>query len=154
LLTSFFRELIAPAGKFAIFGDFDLISESRKNITNKILTDSGFEILNDSIRIYLSSSRYFYLSGFDFDRQVEKPLSQDHLNLAVIHSLEIRAQLSDADLILCGHSHSMQINKPFSNSYKLGYHQKDKLYYSSGLGMTRTAHRLFCDPEVVIIILD
>ena len=153
LLTGFFRSLRSPQGKFAIFGDYDLISEGRRNITNKILSDAGFEIIEDSVRIHLTSSRSFSICGYSYNRQVDSALPADSLLIAVIHSLDLRSQLTDADLILCGNSHSRQLNWPFSGRYRLGYHGADKLYYSSGLGMSKTAHRLFCDPEIVIVTI-
>ncbi len=154
VLTSFLTGIKAPEGKFAIFGDYDLISDSRKNITAKILRESGFEIIADSVKVHLSASHYFRICGYEPDAEVKNPNMDEHLDIAVIHSLNQRSQLSEADLILCGNSHAMQINLPFSGRYKLGWHEKDRLYYSSGLGMTKTAHRLFCDPEVVIITLN
>ncbi|MBO4219117.1 MAG: hypothetical protein J5887_06440 [Erysipelotrichaceae bacterium] len=153
LLTGFFRSLRSPQGKFAIFGDYDLISEGRRNITNKILSDAGFEIIEDSVRIHLTSSRSFSICGYSYNRQVDSALPADSLLIAVIHSLDLRSQLTDADLILCGNSHSRQLNWPFSGRYRLGYHGADKLYYSTGLGMSKTAHRLFCDPEIVIVTI-
>ncbi|MBQ6654706.1 MAG: metallophosphoesterase [Erysipelotrichaceae bacterium] len=154
VLTSFFREMKADDGKFAIFGDYDLISESRKNITNKILTDSGFEMIDEKVKIYLTSSRYFTIYGYDYGRQVERQPDSGEFFLAVIHDLSLCDQLSSAQLILCGNSHAGQLNWPLSSGYRPGYHSAQNLYYSSGLGMTKTPHRLFSDPEIVIITLN
>ena len=154
ILTGFFKSLRGADGNFAIYGDYDLISEGRKNITTKILSDSGFEIIDDRVKVYLTSSRFINIYGCSHNSRIESPQDNDHLNITVIHDLSMKDQFPESALILCGNSHDRQLNWPLSAGYRPGYHASDRLYYSSGLGMTKTAHRLFCDPEIVIITLN
>lgn len=151
ILTEFLRSLKAPRGKFAIFGDFDLQTESRKNVVNKVLSDSNFEILNNQLTLYLNYSQSVSLYGYSYSDQLKENIDTESLSLALIHNLELVNQLSDADLILCGNSHHKQINWPFSSEIRPGQH--GNLYYSGGVGLTGEYKRLFNDPEVVIIQL-
>lgn len=151
ILTEFFSSLNAPRGKFAIFGDFDMQTESRKNVVNKVLSDSNFEILRNQLTLYLNSSQSINLYGYSYTDQIKESPAGDKLSLAVIHNLELVNSLSDADLVICGNSHDRQINWPFSSGRKLGQH--GNLYYSGGVGLTGEHKRLFNDPELVIIQL-
>ena len=170
ILTDLFSSIDARLGKFAIFGDFDLISDQRKALVSKVLYDSNFEMLdNNPIRLHNGQSEHINLIGIDYIPQnidlssAFANVQQEDYTITVIHGGNVANILpvKMSNLILSGHSHHCQINLPFmlddSYSQTGGFaHGKYKvnnvlMYITNGIGTTGQDYRAFSDPEIVYI---
>ncbi len=155
ILTSFFNSIDCRLGKFAIYGDYDLISDSRQLLAKKVFDDSAMEILSGYYKIYNeSASSYIVLYGYSYDEDFEVSEDCQQFTLAITHDYQSAALLEDqSDLVLCGNSHSRQVNL-FKNdeSYTLG--ENGKTYITNGVGLTKEEMRIFSDPEIVVVVLN
>lgn len=169
-LTELFSSIDAKLGKFAIFGDFDLISDQRKALVSKILYDSNFETLDcNPISLHNGQSEHINLIGIDYIPQnidlssAFANVQQEDYTIAIIHGANVANILpvKMSNLILSGHTHHCQVNLPFmiDDSYAQtgGFaHGKYKvnnvlMYITNGIGTTGKDYRAFSDPEIVYI---
>ena len=154
ILTSFFNDINAPLGKFAVIGDYDLESESREILVKKILSDSNFEILNGARKLYNGVSGYISLYGYSYNDDFIDNIDTELYSIVFTHSPELYKSLpTTVNIILAGHSHENQVNIPFKETtYSLGYNQN--MYISGGVGLSEGPYRLFNDPQLVILKFD
>jgi len=165
------NEIDAPLGKFAIYGDQDLQSQTTKQIFDSIMTQANFEILSntnlmltnhDNLGIRLIALNNIINGNFDIDQAYENTDNKTY-TLAICHTPDIIDYLKNnvADLFISGHSLGGQIYIPFYGSLvkmdgALNYSRgKQKvantlLDITNGLGTTKYDLRLFTDPEIVI----
>ena len=170
ILTDLFSSIDAKLGKFAIFGDFDLISDQRKALVSKILYDSNFEMLDaNPISLHNGQSAHINLIGIDYIPQnidlsaAFANVQQEDYTITIIHGGNVANILpvKMSNLILSGHTHHCQVNLPFmiDDSYAQtgGFaHGKYKvnnvlMYITNGIGTTGKDYRAFSDPEIVYI---
>ncbi|MDD2591464.1 MAG: metallophosphoesterase [Erysipelotrichaceae bacterium] len=170
-LMMLLNEIDAPLGKFAIYGDQDLQSQTTKQIFDSIMTQANFEILSntnlmltnhDNLGIRLIALNNIINGNFDIDQAYENTDNKTY-TLAICHTPDIIDYLKNnvADLFISGHSLGGQIYIPFYGSLvkmdgALNYSRgKQKvantlLDITNGLGTTKYDLRLFTDPEIVI----
>ena len=170
LLTDLFSSLDARLGKFAIFGDFDLISDQRKALVSKILYDSNFEMLdNNPIRLHNNSNEHINLLGIDYIpmnidlSSVYANVQSEDFTLTVIHGANVAniLPIKVNNLILSGHTHLCQVNLPFmvddsfaqTGDFATGRYKVNNvmMYVTRGVGTTVKDYRAFSDPEIVYI---
>ena len=170
LLTDLFSSLDARLGKFAIFGDFDLISDQRKALVSKILYDSNFEMLdNNPIRLHNNSNEHINLLGIDYIpmnidlSSVYANVQSEDFTLTVIHGANVAniLPIKVNNLILSGHTHHCQVNLPFmvddsfaqTGDFATGRYKVNNvmMYVTRGIGTTVKDYRAFSDPEIVYI---
>lgn len=153
LLIDFFSSLDGQRGKFFIYGDYDLESDSRKNVTKKIMNDSNYELIDKPLKIFNKEGQFIYLYGCSYDNKDVETQSLEGYVVSISHNQSVNKQLSTfSDYILCGNSHSKQVNNPFSSSdYKLG--ESGIVYISHGVGLTESDFRFLSRPEIVLLSL-
>ena len=170
LLTDLLSGLNAELGKFAIFGDFDLISDQRKALVSKILYDSNFELLdNNPIMLHNQTNDHINLIGINYIPE-NTDLSYAFANvqpedytITIIHGAANADILpvKMSNLTISGHSHHCQINFPFlvndefkmTGGYATGKYKTENtlLYITNGIGTTGKDYRLFSDPEILFV---
>lgn len=168
------KTLIAPIGKFAIYGNHDHGGYGT-DIYKEIMINSGFKLLkNDAHMITLRDGSNIQIAGIDDlilgQPNYKKTLSKLNPNLfsiLLVHEPDAAIHSKDypIDLQLSGHSHGGQIQlpfygplitPPFASIYPEGMYDvtnKMKLYVNRGLGMTRLPFRFFCKPEITVFTL-
>lgn len=162
------KDIKAKYGKFAVYGNHDLGSESIKNEATNILASADFEILtNASTKVYRGES-YINIVGIDSlvlgSPDIQKAYSDvDHGNftISLCHTPDIFDDINDTDLLLAGHSHGGQIYLPLvdafyrpkgaTNYFKGEYYRDDmKLDITNGVGTTYFDARFLSDSEIVV----
>ncbi|MBP3853123.1 MAG: metallophosphoesterase [Erysipelotrichaceae bacterium] len=112
-LTEYFRSIQAPMGKYAVYGEKDWSSPTRKKAVKQIYHDSQIELLhNKNIRITDKDSKGIRLIGLTSTKGISKALdnvSGKTYNLLVTHKpdnfmAEALAQHS-VSYGMAGHSH-------------------------------------------------
>jgi uncharacterized protein len=172
-----FATLNPRLGKAAILGNHDIQSETMRQSANKILSDGGFTVLdNTAVQIepgfYVSGTEPWPMPGTytpplhsDADK-VAWTTDNNAFSLLLAHE---PAQFVDASeypfaLTLSGHTHGGQVALPFhgvmllpngSHVYKAGPYELNgrKMYVSRGIGTSIIRLRLFVPPEIVVITL-
>ncbi len=170
ILTDLLSGLEADLGKFAILGDFDLITDRRKALVSKILYDSNFELLDGNpIQLHNNSSQQMNLIGINYSEDTND-LSSTYSNvqpedftITIIHGAAMAdiLPIKISDLTISGHSHHCQVNFPFfiedsfkqTGGYATGKYKTNNtlLYVSKGVGTTIKDYRIFSDPEILYI---
>ena len=172
-MIDFLKEIPAPLGKFAVFGEQDIVDEQKIQIIERIYHESEVEILDNTRRSI--SNRSFpsiQIIGVGIDPNWNQALSgirKDQFNLLLCHQpddlLSPELERAPIDFALAGHSHGTQISYPGLGGYKdikgamkINSKNKEKTtfnyYISSGIGCTKINARLNSTPEVVYILLD
>ncbi|MDD6004060.1 MAG: metallophosphoesterase [Firmicutes bacterium] len=170
-LIDYLKQLNAPYGKYAVLGNHDLYDTGIKEIVERVLYESEFEIItNKSVMIRKNSNEYINLVGIDSllngNPDIEAAYSQIRNNaytIALCHTPDTFESIpyEKTDLMLSGHSHGGQIYMPFINSlfrpigaknyFKGKYTQDDTILdITNGIGTTKKDIRLFADAEIVI----
>jgi predicted MPP superfamily phosphohydrolase len=152
ILTELLSSVSAPLGKFAILGDFDIISETREILVKKILEDSNFEIVSAEMKLFNNPTGYITLYGDNYGSHTIEQVASDTYSIVLLHGTETYKNLpQNVSLVLSGHSHDRQINFFSKADYKLG--KNGNIYRSRGIGLTEFEYRIFSSPEVVVITL-
>jgi len=152
-LVEFFASMKCPLGKFYIYGEKDLESNNNFTEVNLIFNSCNFELLNQTRKIHNGTDAYFYLTGINIDDTSSIQIPIDQFSLGFVHDINSYEKISQqASFVLCGNSHTRQVNLPFIDpTYSLG--KKENLYVSNGLGTTEDDFRLFSNPEIVILTI-
>lgn len=117
------KQLNAPYGKFAVYGDHDDASETLQSAADSIYASSGFEVLsNTSISLHKKTSSSITLVGIgngitgkcDIETAYSNVSSNNYV-LAVCHTPDTAdsVPLDLTDYFLAGHSHGGQVNYLF-----------------------------------------
>lgn len=172
-ITDLLKSINAPKGKFAVLGEQDTMDETVRDMTNTILYNSDFEVLNnESIKIFNGTVASINLYGSDslingvVDTEATfANINANEFNILATHCPDYvfgegvpRASL---DLTLAGHSHSAQIYIPLLGSiaseegakqYNHGKHTIDSmiLHVSNGVGTSTMDMRLFSPPQMLV----
>lgn len=160
----------APLGKFAVFGEQDLVNETHRYILEDVYLKSQVELLNNrSVLLANKSSQGIRLGGLDItaDPSPLLPVFQaDQFNLLISHYPDnfIVAQNNGLPTSygLAGNSHGTQINWPFLGGYKtfdgsieIDRNHQIKLNFpyliSSGIGCIDVQARLNAPVEILYL---
>lgn len=169
------KELTAPFGKFAIYGNHDHGGYG-SDIYKSIIEESNFTLLlNSHQKIkHLDGSR-FYVMGID-DAMLGKPdiitamngIPDDAYKILLSHAPDLadEAALYNIQLQLSGHSHGGQVKIPFvgalvkppyAEHYNEGFYEIGDtpltLYVNRGIGTTRLPFRFLSKPELTVYTL-
>ncbi len=171
-LVSMLQSIDAPLGKFAVYGEKDLLNDTRKQAVKDIYKEGQVELLhNKKVSISNYSTSNIRLVGLTSSKGIDssfKDISGSTYNLLVTHKPDT---LADEDLAsksvsfaLTGHSHGTQISYPITGGYKdvdgattINRKKKKNLSFdyliSSGAGNTNVNARLNATPEIVYFTL-
>ncbi|WP_442599311.1 metallophosphoesterase [Neobacillus sp. D3-1R] len=167
------KDLEAPFGKFAIYGNHDHGGYG-SNIYKNIMELSNFQILlNKSFEIKLLDQNSIYIIGLDdamlgnpnFDMALHN-IPDDQFKILLSHAPDLADQTVEygVQLQLSGHSHGGQIQIPFvgalitppyARKYREGFYNINhlKLYVNRGIGTTRLPFRFMSKPEIAVFTL-
>ena len=174
-IISILKELKAPFGKFAIYGNHDHGGYG-SNIYKATIEDSGFTLLlNKHMEIRQKDGSKIYVIGID-DAMLGKPdidkalagVQSDSYKILLSHAPDLAdaAASYHIQLQLSGHSHGGQIKipffgavvkAPFAEIYQEGFYEIGDspllLYVNRGIGTTRLPFRFLSKPELTIFTL-
>ncbi|TCJ06168.1 metallophosphoesterase [Cytobacillus praedii] len=175
IIIPLLKELEAPFGKFAIYGNHDHGGYGT-DIYKSIIEESGFKLLlNSHQKVKLIDGSSIYVIGID-DAMLGKPDIQTAIDGVPDQSYKIllshapdfadEAETFNIQLQLSGHSHGGQVKIPFvgalvippyAEKYTEGFYQIGStpltLYVNRGLGTTRLPFRFLCKPELTVFSL-
>ena len=175
-LTEILSSIEAPLGKFAVYGDQDIVNDETKKIVTNILTDSEFEIIsNTNIQLRNETPQGITLVGLDplvngsIDTNTAfKNITKDDFTILVSHCPDIMTNTSlntnYIDIAVTGHSLGGQIYIPIygpiekqegASTYFHGIYEINTttLYVSNGLGTRGSDLRIFSPPEIFLFRL-
>ena len=123
IISSALKQISAPYGKFAVYGDHDDTSDDLKSVTDSIYASSGFEVLsNTSISLHKKTSSSITLVGIgngitgkcDIETAYSNVSSNNYV-LTVCHTPDTAdsVPMDLTDYFLAGHSHGGQVNYLF-----------------------------------------
>ncbi|MGQ9647778.1 MAG: metallophosphoesterase [Thermodesulfobacteriota bacterium] len=174
-VTSFFRQLKAPRGIYAVFGNTEYSNENGSCVLchherSKNLKEKQTPIfLRNSTLVFEVNHKKVNLAGVDDPvkgksdlKRALKGLNPHHPTVLLAHSPEVFEEAASygTDLILCGHNHGGQIFLTKYLWYVLpldpvldfleGFFQKGKtlMYVSRGIGTSYLPFRLGVKPEI------
>ncbi|WP_459499695.1 metallophosphoesterase [Bacillus sp. C1] len=172
-VSSILRNIRAPFGKFAIYGNHDHGGYGTEYY-RQIMGDAGFEVLqNTEKRIRLLDNSEISIFGID-DMLLGKPeiditlhnVQKNLYTIVLVHEPDVAPKIANfpVDLQLSGHSHGGQVQIPFlgaivtpalAKHYIEGFYhiQELLLYVNRGLGRTRVPFRFLSRPEITIFTL-
>ncbi|KQL55525.1 metallophosphoesterase [Heyndrickxia shackletonii] len=175
-LCNILKELNAPYGKYAIFGNHDHGGYGT-DIYMQIMEKANFYVLrNEAISLELNNGEKIFVAGID-DAMLGKPDIPGTLKRIPVHYFSIllshAPDLADAasaigiDIQLSGHSHGGQVKIPFygplvtppygrkyiEGEYHVNIRNPLYLYVNRGLGTTRLPFRFLSVPEITIFQL-
>lgn len=173
-VLKFLRQLHAPAGIFAVQGNWEYWARlegenlrrqfSRANVT--LLINERRDVQIDGLP--LSILGLDYPSPADQVARLVKGASPNRLNVMLSHVPAFNHQLLDKhiDLVLAGHTHGGQVRLPllppfylprYSGSFVAGFYKagwaKVPLYVNRGLGTSMLPIRFLCPPEITLFRL-
>ncbi len=161
-------------GKFAVLGDNDLISENRRSIVENILSQAGFEIMdNQSKTISFDLNNRINLvgvgnciNGSPNTAAAFSEISVNGYTFVISHTPDTFNDLNEQqfDYMLSGHSLGGKIRIPLvswlladegaRHFYHGKIHNNDKvLDISNGSGTPMEPYRFLADPEIVFYSL-
>lgn len=160
-----FSNIEYTIGKYSIKGEED------GEIFHEIMTNSNFEILDNSVKKIYCNHSYFQLIGVNDENflysSLKKGIDTSIFTLVITHmpdnADDIVSNFSP-DMILAGHSHNGQVRLPFigpmmkkigSKKYIDSYYtiENTHLLISGGIGNTKYHMRLFNHPSINFIRL-
>ncbi|KEK25925.1 metallophosphoesterase [Bacillus gaemokensis] len=173
-VSSILRNIHAPFGKFAIYGNHDHGGYGTEYY-DQIMNDADFELLqNAEKRIRLLDNSEISIFGID-DMLLGKPeihatlqrAKNDIYTIVLVHEPDIAPQIAKfpVNLQLSGHSHGGQVQIPFlgalitpalAKHYIEGFYPIHDLllYVNRGLGRTRVPFRFMARPEITLFTLN
>ncbi|SCN40450.1 Metallophosphoesterase [Bacillus cytotoxicus] len=172
-VSAILRNIRAPFGKFAIYGNHDHGGYGTEYY-QQIMNESGFELLqNKEKRIRLFDGTEISIVGID-DMLLGKPKIEETLQhikhniytIVLVHEPDIASKVAKfpVNVQLSGHSHGGQVQIPFlgavvtstlAKQYIEGFYHIDDLvlYVNRGLGRTRIPFRFMARPEITLFTL-
>lgn len=166
----------ATNGKYAVFGNRDY-GGGAERFYEDLMESAGFEVLVNSSRTLEVKGTTISLFGADDaligyynSNKTMQGISNDHLNLLLIHEPDLISDFLSypIDLATAGHSHGGQVYIPFYGPllttalaedyvrglYDFGNNRKTLLYVNTGIGNTKVPFRLFNVPQISVFKLE
>lgn len=162
---------------FAVLGDNDLCSFGRAVEIERTLKAAGVRVLRNEGELELVRDRGLFFAGIDDPRSSSCDLASalQHRGeqeepcpvILLSHSAEIHpeAEAAGVDLLLSGHTHGGQVCLPLVGALytndRLGPRFASglinqgplQIHVSRGVGWAKLRVRLFCPPEITLLIL-
>lgn len=170
LLADKLSSIDAPLGKFAVFGEQDLVSEQRKSMVSEIYRQAQIEVLSNSSVLLTNQDREgIRLYGLDIQANPAALQNYDQsagFSLLLSHYPDNMIPLSQTGLLpsyaFCGNSHGTQIDWPLAGGYKVfpGSEQINRAHtpsigfpytISSGLGCIDVPARINSPVQILFI---
>ena len=149
-IVKFFKELKAPYGKYAVYGELD------KDDFVKVMNEGGFTILNnDTKELFNKDIHPITIKGLNINNPVNVNNTNGY-NICLIHNFDYFEKFNtNCDITLAGHTLYGEIKLPkitgiFNESkYSKSYYKEgnNDIYISNGLG-SKHYLRLFNHPSL------
>lgn len=166
----------APLGKYAVYGNHDIISSVTKAVAAAILSEGGFTVLdNEAVEalpgFYIAGTAPWPTEGENSPRNLSDvsrvAWAAETGKFALLLSHEPAQLRKNAEypfaLQLSGHTHGGQIALPFVDTlriadmdiYRAGFYREKntEMYVSVGIGTSIVRIRMFVPPEIVVLTL-
>ncbi|MFM1653107.1 metallophosphoesterase [Brevibacillus sp. B_LB10_24] len=172
-IVSALSKLSPRLGKWAVLGNHDYRSGSEK--VAKVLTQAGFELLQNQHGAAGSLGKNFYIAGVDDVlhgkpdlQQALRGIPEGSFTILLSHEPDFADYAGGfpVDLQLSGHSHGGQVRLPFigpiltpeyGQKYPDGLQRVEGasllVYTNRGIGTTILPIRFFCRPEITLLTL-
>ena len=175
-IATILSKIKATNGKYAVFGNRDY-GGGAERFYEDLMESAGFEVLVNSSRTLEVKGTTISLFGADDaligyynSNKTMQVISNDHLNLLLIHEPDLISDFLSypIDLATAGHSHGGQVYIPFYGPllttalaedyvrglYDFGNNRKTLLYVNTGIGNTKVPFRLFNVPQISVFKLE
>ena len=175
-IATILSKIKATNGKYAVFGNRDY-GGGAERFYEDLMESAGFEVLVNSSRTLEVKRTTISLFGADDaligyynSNKTMQGISNDHLNLLLIHEPDLISDFLSypIDLATAGHSHGGQVYIPFYGPllttalaedyvrglYDFGNNRKTLLYVNTGIGNTKVPFRLFNVPQISVFKLE
>ena len=175
-IATILSKIKATNGKYAVFGNRDY-GGGAERFYEDLMESAGFEVLVNSSRTLEVKGTTISLFGADDaligyynSNKTMQGISNDHLNLLLIHEPDLISDFLSypIDLATAGHSHGGQVYIPFygpllttalAEDYVRGLYdfennRKTLLYVNTGIGNTKVPFRLFNVPQISVFKLE
>lgn len=171
-MTELLSSVHAPLGKFAVLGEQDCFSDSRKNLVTSVLKAADLEVLEDSSRLITNrSNASFQLYGMSLEPDysaVADAISDTQFSLLFTHYPDnlVDEELSNSSisLALAGNAHGTQISWPIFGGYRqypgsTAFNRSKHVntgfdtYLTSGTGCINLNARLNSPVEIVYLLI-
>ncbi|WP_143357098.1 metallophosphoesterase [Ileibacterium valens] len=167
-MNAWLASIQAPLGKFALYGEQDLVNEGRLVNVQEIYNNTQIEILDNTTRLITNQSREgIRFAAFGLDLNTDSSLAAlnpEQFNFAFSHYPDhlLNEYVTNApiDLAAAGNAHGTQITWPIKGGYRLwpgseNLNRADQknlpfdYYLTSGLGCINIRARLNAPVEIV-----
>lgn len=172
-LFSALAGVYTPYGTFAVMGNHDYgacypeVAEAMRKARVRLMEHSSYRLLKEGQHIILSGVR----NPFDLQKNGHSPsqyFAADDFVLLLTHTPDYAedADVSNANLVLAGHTHGGQVSlfkrytpvrhSRYGNRFLTGWKENSKgtpVIITNGLGTSRMDVRLFTPSEVVLVVL-
>lgn len=172
-LFSALAGVYTPYGTFAVMGNHDYgvcypeVAEAMRKARVRLMEHSSYKLLKEGQHIILSGVR----NPFDLQKNGHSPsqhFAADDFVLLLTHTPDYAedADVSNANLVLAGHTHGGQVSlfkrytpvrhSRYGNRFLTGWKENSKgtpVIITNGLGTSRMDVRLFTPSEVVLVVL-
>lgn len=173
-VLEFLRRLKAPAGVFAVQGNWEYWALIEGERLQRSFAEVGVNLLIDQRADVNWNGMPISLLGIDFPsasgslQRLVDSADTDRVNVTLSHVPAFQHEIlaGKSDLILCGHTHGGQVRLPFVKPFHLPRHSGDfvdglyhvgatrlPIYVSRGIGTSIMPVRFFCPPEICLIEL-
>lgn len=174
-ITSLLQDQTAPLGKFAIMGDYDLLSDDKKHVITNIYENSNYDLIDNDLR-YLHNHEQPSIKLVGLENSINGQENIDHIlelvdeqafTILVCHTPDTVTNVltnTNINLFLAGHSLGGQVNLPLlgtlmpkeqAKTYYKGQSKVNQLQIdvTNGVGVDQQNVRFLADAEVVVYTL-
>lgn len=175
-IATILSKIKATGGKYAVFGNRDY-GGGAERFYEDLMESAGFEVLVNSSKTLDIKGTTVSLFGADDaligyynSKKTMQGISNDHLNLLLLHEPDLISDFLGypIDLATAGHSHGGQVFIPFYGPllttvlaedyvrglYEMGNDRDTVLYVNTGIGNTKAPFRLFNVPQISVFKLE
>jgi predicted MPP superfamily phosphohydrolase len=149
-LVSFFKDLSAPYGVYAIYGDLD------KKEFETVMKESNVTVLNNETKdLFNKTTEGITIKGLNIN-ETKDVANTDNYTICLIHNYDYFSDFNtNCDVTFAGHTLNGEIRIPYTNGlfnnndYKKEYYKEgnNEVYISNGLGAHHKL-RLFNHPSI------
>lgn len=171
-VLDFLRQLKAPAGVFAVQGNWEYWARLEGENLRRHFKGAGVRLLINQRSDLEINGRRLSILGLDYPspadqlKHLQEDLDPERFNLLLSHIPAFAHEQLDrhVNLVLAGHTHGGQIRLPLlppiilprfvgrfvAGLYRVGPYNTP-LYVNRGIGTSLVPARLFCPPEITVI---